>query len=141
LTIFLEKIAAMDEKMLSIVIPVLNEEKTLKPLFKKITAVMAREQVTDYEVIFVDDGSCDSSWAAIEKLFNSSPERVKGIRFRKNFGKSAALSALTQIYRTIPKKYRNSSRKLKQGSTWFLGGNKTDRILSARGYRQKFSTR
>lgn len=93
LAAFLEKTVALDEKMLSIVIPVLNEEKTIKPLFERITVVMAGEKVTNYEVIFIDDGSCDKSWAVIEKLFNNYPERVKGIRFRKNFGKSTALSA------------------------------------------------
>lgn len=83
----------MNDKTFSMVIPVLNEEKTIKPLFEKIVTVMADEKVTDYEVIFVDDGSRDSSWIAIKNLFNSCPKRVKGIRFRKNFGKSAALSA------------------------------------------------
>lgn len=89
----------MANKMLSIVIPVLNEEKTIEPLFIRIADVMAAEQTADYEVIFVDDGSRDSSWTAIEHLFERYPDRIRGIRFRKNFGKSAALRAGFQIAR------------------------------------------
>lgn len=83
----------MNEKVLSIVIPVFNEEATINILFEKIAAVMVGENVADYEVIFIDDGSGDCSWQVVEDLFNRYPEKVKGLRFRRNYGKSAALNA------------------------------------------------
>ncbi len=77
--------------MLSLVIPVLNERDSLAPLYDEIAATAAAERL-ECEVIFVDDGSRDGSWGAIEELARKHPE-VRGIRFRRNFGKAAALSA------------------------------------------------
>jgi len=77
--------------MLSIVIPVFNEEESLEPLFAEICEV-AQTHHYRLDVIFVDDGSTDGSWAIVERLA-ASDERVRGIRFRRNFGKAAALSA------------------------------------------------
>lgn len=77
--------------MLSLVIPVYNEEASLALLYGEIEAV-AREFNLGLEAIFVDDGSTDSSWAEIVKLARRDG-RVRGIRFRRNFGKAAALSA------------------------------------------------
>ncbi len=77
--------------MLSIVIPVLNEEESLPLLYKEISEV-AQEHQYDIEIIFIDDGSTDSSWSEIEKLVQQD-NRVGGIRFRRNFGKAAALQA------------------------------------------------
>jgi dolichol-phosphate mannosyltransferase len=77
--------------MLSIVIPVFNEAMSLEPLHAEICAVAVTEGY-DLEVIFVDDGSRDGSWAVIESLA-ARDARVHGIRFRRNFGKAAALSA------------------------------------------------
>lgn len=77
--------------MLSIVIPVFNEEPSLAELHSQICEV-AREQAYQLEVIFVDDGSTDGSWAEIERLA-AEDARVRGLRFRRNFGKAAALSA------------------------------------------------
>ncbi len=73
----------------SLVIPVFNEEESLSILYDEIVAV-ASEQDANVEIIFVDDGSTDSSWTIIEKLSQNDP-RVRGIRFRRNFGKAAAL--------------------------------------------------
>ncbi|MGE5107053.1 MAG: glycosyltransferase family 2 protein [Sphingobacteriales bacterium] len=75
---------------LSIVIPLLNEEESLPELTAWIEKVM-RENNFSYEVIFVDDGSGDNSWEVIEqlRLKNSS---IKGIKFQRNYGKSAALN-------------------------------------------------
>ena len=53
---------------------------------------MARDQNYDVELIFVDDGSTDGSWGQIRRLAIEDP-RVTGLRFRRNFGKAAALSA------------------------------------------------
>jgi dolichol-phosphate mannosyltransferase len=77
--------------MLSAVIPVLNEADSLATLHEELTAV-ARDRNYDLEILFVDDGSTDGSWACIERLA-AADGRVRGIRFRRNFGKAAALSA------------------------------------------------
>jgi dolichol-phosphate mannosyltransferase len=77
--------------MLSVVIPVYNERESLATLFAEIDAA-GKAHSLDLQIIFVDDGSTDGSWAAITELA-SRDERVQGIRFRRNFGKAAALSA------------------------------------------------
>lgn len=73
----------------SIVIPLLNEEQSLRELYEQIKDAMHRN--SRYEIIFVDDGSTDGSARVIMELRNRD-RRVKFIRFRRNFGKSAALS-------------------------------------------------
>lgn len=78
-------------KQLSIVIPLLNEEESLSELHKWIIQVIEKQSLT-YEIIFVDDGSKDNSWQVIEQLQANDPN-VKGIRFRRNYGKSQALHA------------------------------------------------
>jgi dolichol-phosphate mannosyltransferase len=80
-----------DHHMLSIVIPVYNEGESLDELHAELAAVTAQERY-DAEFIFVDDGSKDGSWDRIVALRAKDP-RVRGIRFRRNFGKAAALSA------------------------------------------------
>jgi glycosyltransferase involved in cell wall biosynthesis len=75
---------------LSIVIPLLNEAESLPELAAWITRVCDKEGYA-WEVIFIDDGSTDDSWAVIENLRNNN-ERIKGIRFQRNYGKSAALN-------------------------------------------------
>ena len=81
----------MTNRTLSIVIPLLDEEESLRPLHAAIGAVLDREEY-DAEIIFVDDGSTDGSFAVIRELAENDP-RVKAIRFRRNFGKSAGLVA------------------------------------------------
>ena len=76
---------------LSILIPLLNEEESLKELYTWIIKVMQENNYT-YEVIFLDDGSTDNSWAIIEG-FAKQNSHIKGVRFMKNFGKSQALHA------------------------------------------------
>ncbi len=76
---------------LSIVIPLLNEEESLRELHDWIVKVMAENKFS-YEVIFIDDGSTDDSWQIIEQLWRAN-ENIKGIRFLRNFGKSQALHA------------------------------------------------
>lgn len=75
---------------LSIVIPLLNEEESLPELHAWIKKVMDAHGFS-YEILFIDDGSKDGSWAQIEKLAAADPS-VRGIRFRRNYGKSAALN-------------------------------------------------
>ena len=78
-------------KMISIVIPVLNEEQNLGPLHREIDEVL-RSAGLQAEMIIVDDGSKDGSWNEVTQLARRD-QRVLGIRFRRNFGKAAALSA------------------------------------------------
>lgn len=74
---------------ISVVVPLLNEEESLPELEAWIRRVMEAHQFS-YEIIFVDDGSTDGSWKIIEDLRAKNPF-VKGIKFRRNYGKSAAL--------------------------------------------------
>ncbi|WP_179376394.1 glycosyltransferase family 2 protein [Winogradskyella wichelsiae] len=76
---------------ISVVIPLLNEEESLKELHNWIVSVMLSNQFS-YEILFIDDGSTDQSWEIISELGEINPN-VKGIRFLKNFGKSQALHA------------------------------------------------
>jgi len=75
---------------ISIVIPVYNEDESLPELCSWIGRVMHENGLT-YEVILVDDGSTDGSWEAIVGLRKANPS-IKGIRFQRNYGKSAALN-------------------------------------------------
>ncbi len=76
---------------ISVVIPLLNEEESLKELHDWIVSVMQSNSFS-YEILFIDDGSTDNSWQVISILAESNTN-VKGIRFLKNFGKSQALHA------------------------------------------------
>ncbi|WP_282044155.1 glycosyltransferase family 2 protein [Winogradskyella flava] len=76
---------------ISVVIPLLNEEDSLKELHDWIVSVMQSNSFS-YELLFIDDGSTDNSWNVISKLSETNPN-VKGIQFLKNFGKSQALHA------------------------------------------------
>ncbi|NIL98469.1 MAG: glycosyltransferase [Planctomycetales bacterium] len=77
--------------MISAVIPVLDEAESLVELHGELDAVAA-EHGYRLDILFVDDGSSDGSWAVIRQLAKQDP-RVHGIRFRRNFGKAAALRA------------------------------------------------
>ena len=74
----------------SIVIPLYNEEESLTELTAWIDRVCNTHQL-DYEVILIDDGSTDHSWDIVEEL-SANQESIKGIKFRRNYGKSAALN-------------------------------------------------
>ena len=78
-----------ETKDLSIIIPLLNEAESLPELLAWIRSVVEREGYA-YEVIFVDDGSTDASWETIRSLADGD-DRIRGISFRRNYGKSAAL--------------------------------------------------
>ncbi|MCI7576169.1 MAG: glycosyltransferase family 2 protein [Bacteroidales bacterium] len=73
----------------SIIVPLFNEEESLPKLHEWIVRVMQEHNFT-YEIIFVNDGSTDHSWQVIETLSEENPN-VHGIKFRHNYGKSAAL--------------------------------------------------
>jgi len=87
----LEKTVDENERELSIVIPVCDEEKNLTLLHSQLKSIL-ETLGRSYEVIFVDDGSYDNSFSILEKLHHQD-SNVKVIQFRKNFGKAAALSA------------------------------------------------
>jgi glycosyltransferase involved in cell wall biosynthesis len=75
----------------SLVIPLFNEEESLRELVSWIARICDSYNFS-FEVILVDDGSKDQSWSVIKEL-STSDQRIKGIRFRRNYGKSAALNA------------------------------------------------
>jgi len=75
---------------ISVVVPLLNEEDNLAPLYEQITQAVTGRY--DYEIIFIDDGSTDRSFSILRALHQQDPH-VRVIRFRKNFGQTAAMSA------------------------------------------------
>ncbi|TAF64441.1 MAG: glycosyltransferase [Cytophagales bacterium] len=75
---------------ISVVIPLYNEEESLEELCQWIVRVMQTEQLS-YEIILVDDGSRDRSWEVVKKITQEYPT-IQGIRFSRNYGKSAALN-------------------------------------------------
>ena len=77
--------------LLSIMIPVYNEEENVIPLFEKIQATCEKFNV-NYEILFVDDGSQDCTFKVICELHKDRPH-LKGIRFEKNTGQTAAMAA------------------------------------------------
>ncbi len=78
--------------MISIVVPLFNEQDSLEELVRQIQHAVAVDGLGSYEVILIDDGSTDKSWSIIERL-SQLHSMVHGIRFRRNFGKAAALAA------------------------------------------------
>ena len=75
---------------ISVVIPLYNEDESIPELYAWIERVMKENQFT-YEVIFINDGSTDRSWDIICELNQQHADQVKGIKFRRNYGKSPAL--------------------------------------------------
>ena len=112
-----------DAKKISIVIPVLNEQESIKPLYDKI-----QSELKDFnkEIIFVNDGSSDNSYNQINNMINQD-SNVKMINFLKNYGKATALSeafkiACGQIVITIdadlqddPSEIKNMVEKINEG--------------------------
>ncbi len=77
---------------LSIVVPVMNEEENIRPLYQKLSDQLnSLGQI--YEVIFVDDGSTDNTFKELKTLHEEHPGMIRVIRFRRNFGKTPALVA------------------------------------------------
>ncbi|HZO91542.1 MAG TPA: glycosyltransferase family 2 protein [Chthonomonadaceae bacterium] len=75
---------------ISVVIPIRNEEQTIRPLYEQLTTVL-QSLTGDYEILFLDDGSTDSSAAIMESLWQQD-SHVKALQLRRNFGKAAALA-------------------------------------------------
>src|SRR5690242_4651041 len=74
----------------SIVVPLLNEEESLPELCAWIEKVVSENKIS-YEIILIDDGSTDDSWKVIE-ILHAENKNIKGIKFQRNYGKSAALN-------------------------------------------------
>lgn len=89
-----ETLITLDQRNteVSIIIPVFDEELSLRLLFEKIKKILELNNISMYEVIFIDDGSSDNSWKIIHQICDENKMLVHGIRFRKNIGKSAALN-------------------------------------------------
>jgi len=77
---------------LSVIVPVFNEEENLPTLFKSLTNSLVPLQL-NFEMIFVDDGSTDKSFAVLNEFLKESPNRMKLIQLRKNYGQTTAISA------------------------------------------------
>ncbi|WP_234734671.1 glycosyltransferase family 2 protein [Tellurirhabdus bombi] len=82
---------------LSVIIPLFNEDESLPELHEWIVRVVT-EQKFSYEILFVDDGSTDNSWEVVQQLAARNPH-VRGIRFNRNYGKTAALQTAFQACR------------------------------------------
>jgi glycosyltransferase involved in cell wall biosynthesis len=80
-----------DRVDISVIIPLFNEDESIGELYRWIVETTVSSHLS-YEIIFVDDGSTDHSWQVIEELSSNDPN-VRGIKFRRNYGKSAALSS------------------------------------------------
>ncbi|SRR6266704_1575390 len=80
------------EVTLSIVVPVMNEQQNIRPLYEKI-ATKLNQLGKRYEILFIDDGSTDHTFVELQKLHYEHPNSVSVIRFRKNFDKTPALVA------------------------------------------------
>lgn len=83
----------MNRTKISFVIPVKDEEQTIVLLYEGISKTLEQTRISEFEVIFVDDGSTDASWANISSLTHKYPATARGVRLRRNFGKAAALRA------------------------------------------------
>jgi dolichol-phosphate mannosyltransferase len=80
-----------DQIEISVVVPVFNEEINIVPMYERLLAALS-DKVESLEILYVDDGSADTSWEKISELATSD-ERVRGVRFARNFGHQAALTA------------------------------------------------
>ena len=91
IVIFVTKLKSLEQQPeISIVVPLFNEAESLPELHDWIVRVLNERQLS-YEIVFVDDGSKDESWDVIESLQAKDPN-VRGIKFQRNYGKSAALA-------------------------------------------------
>lgn len=80
-----------NKPLISVVIPTYNEEESITELSNQLEKVLSRETRNNYEVLFIDDGSTDSTFSVMKDINKKNP-KFKAIRFRRNYGKSAALS-------------------------------------------------
>lgn len=86
-----ENLQKQNDILVSVVVPLLNEEESLPELVLHLEQVLGKLAGKRYEIIFIDDGSTDNSFNVIKQI-RARNQRVKAFRFRRNYGKSAALS-------------------------------------------------
>ena len=82
-----------NKHFISIVVPVYNEEESLPLLHQQLTQALSALSLADYEIIFVDDGSTDQSYAQAQRLYEEDVQHVHLIKLRRNFGQTAAMAA------------------------------------------------
>src|SRR6476620_4152431 len=82
----------MRQNIVSIVIPVFNEAESLPLLYRRLSHALESVEDIEYEILMIDDGSRDHSWDVIGDL-READSRVKGVRFSRNFGHQAAVTA------------------------------------------------
>ncbi|MDP0492051.1 MAG: glycosyltransferase [Verrucomicrobiota bacterium JB023] len=123
---------------LSFIIPLMNEEASLVELYERI-AEQAELHSRQWEIVFIDDGSTDSSWQVLQQIAAKDTEHVRAIRFRSNQGKAAALAAgyrevsgeivftLDADLQDDPKEIPRFLEKLNEGEGWDI----------VSGYKQK----
>jgi dolichol-phosphate mannosyltransferase len=87
--------SAPSRRLLSVVVPLLNEEATLEPLYRELNAALAATGL-EWEVVFVDDGSTDGSYRELVRL-HAAHLNVRVVRLRRNFGKAAAMAAGIEV--------------------------------------------
>ena len=141
--------------LISFVVPVKDEEQSLNELFERIAAEV-KQLGREFEIIFIDDGSTDSSWSVIESLVEKNTEQVRGIRFRRNLGKAAALAAgfksahggivftMDADLQDDPKEIRRFLAKLDEGYDLISGWKKTrhdpwHKVLPSRVFNKMLS--
>ncbi len=88
----LTPVSSAQDIAITIVVPVMNEQQNVRLLYEKLSAQLNMLDKS-YEVVFVDDGSTDNTFAELKKLYEENSGRVRVIRFRRNFGKTPALVA------------------------------------------------
>lgn len=81
-----------DETALSIIVPLYNEEESLDGLAQAVFQV-GEELDVSWELLLVDDGSSDGTWEIVDRMSRAHPERVRGVRFRRNYGQTSAMVA------------------------------------------------
>lgn len=80
----------MSQKTLEILVPVLNEEQSIKKFFTEVSDHLPQEYAISYSFLFIDDGSTDNSWSVVRALSNQH-DHIQGIRLSRNFGKESAI--------------------------------------------------
>lgn len=83
---------AANDDLVSVVVPVLNETESLRPVHEELSGVLV-ELGSDYEIIYIDDGSTDNSFEVCREFFEGDRDHVRVVRLRRNFGQTAALAA------------------------------------------------
>ena len=136
--------------MLSVVVPILNEAHSLETLWNELSEVAAAEGY-QLDVVFVDDGSSDGSWEVIRRLA-AADGRLRGLRFRRNFGKAAALSAGFEAARgdlvmTLDADLQDDPHEIPRflaewgaTSTWSAAGSRSGTIRCSKSSPRGYST-